>query len=227
MYLAAFAENIYVARAMLPDLSPSFPLPKQATQSSPSTSCLHKSQHDCIIRTTILTPSLFILRRPTMYSNASTSTSYDDCLEMGKDRFTERITSWLKCIEPATPFPQTTVSRTARRKARQPKPYCRAATPVLHESRGSSSTEEYPGSSRLPDPRQTILDLQNSSRIDRGLRSLPHPKNNPLVSRPHCSDATPRRLSVRIAKQWFSIFRSPVALMISRRSTAVLFFCTT
>ncbi|KJA15608.1 hypothetical protein HYPSUDRAFT_207753 [Hypholoma sublateritium FD-334 SS-4] len=114
---------------------------------------------------------------------ASTSYKETGVLEPDDGGFTARIISWINAVEP-TKSPEAMVARTTRKKSRSPKPYARPAAEVLHESRGSS-TDGSPVSV-LPDPRRHILNLRNASRIDRTLRSLPHPNDNPLIT--HCPD---------------------------------------
>ena len=112
---------------------------------------------------------------------ASTSCKEPHVFESNNDGFTSRIISWINAVEPSKMSPESMATRTTRKKSRSPKPYTRPAAEAPHESRGSS-TDGSPVSV-LPDPRQHILNLRNASRIDRTLRSLPHPSDNPLVSR--------------------------------------------
>ncbi|KAF9482314.1 hypothetical protein BDN70DRAFT_875233 [Pholiota conissans] len=102
-----------------------------------------------------------------------------------QEAFNARIVSWLRGVEPLAPSPDSDMAfRTVRAKGRQAKPYSRPEG-QRHPSHGSASTEEV-AVTGLRDTRQNILDLRSAARIDRSMRSLPHPHENPLVTR--CSE---------------------------------------
>lgn len=141
--------------------------------------------------TTHLTESLLSLKTPeiTMSRNAPTvvtrTMSYEPYTngapKSAQDEFTARIASWLSRIEPLAPSCDSeTAPRKTRSKTRLPKPYSRPEE-QRHPSHGSASTDEVTMTG-LRDTRQNILDLRSAARIDRRLRILPHPLENPLVS---------------------------------------------